>query len=47
MFRKRIFMLFVKQISLKLFLRIAHENTVSLELVICDADMAAEIIFRQ
>ena len=43
MFRKRIFMLFVKQISLKLFLWIAHENTVSSESVIRDADMAAEM----
>ena len=43
MFSKRIFMLLVKQISMKLFLRIAHENTVSSELVNRDADMAAEM----
>jgi len=43
MFSKRSFMLLVKQISLKLFLRIAHENTVSSELVNRDADMAAEM----
>ena len=43
MFSKINFMLLVKQISLKLFLRIAHENTVSSELVNRDADMAAEI----
>ena len=43
MFSKRIFMLLVKQISLKLFLRIAHENTVSSELFNRDADMASEI----
>ncbi len=36
-------MLLVKKISLKLFLRIAHENTVSSELVNRDADMAAEM----
>ena len=33
----------VKQISLKLFLRIAHENTMSSELFNRDADMASEI----
>ena len=43
MFSKRIFMLLVKQISLKLFLRIGHENTVSSELFNRDADMASEI----
>ena len=43
MFSKRSFMLLVKKISLKLFLRIAHENTVSSESVIRDADMAAEM----
>ena len=43
MFSKIIFMLLVKQISLKLFLRIAHENTVSSELVNRDVDMAAEM----
>ena len=36
-------MLLVKQISMKLFLRIAHENTVSSELVNRDVDMATEI----
>ena len=43
MFSKRIFMLLVIQISLKLFLRIGHENTVSSELFNRDADMASEI----
>ena len=43
MFSKRIFMLLVKQTSLKLFLRITRENTVSSELVNRDSDMAAEI----
>ena len=43
MFSKRIFMLLVKQISMKLFLRIAHENTRSSELVNRDVDMAAEM----
>ena len=43
MFSKIIFMLLVKQISLKLFLKISIENTVSLELVNSHADMAAEM----
>ena len=36
-------MLLVKLISLKLFLRTAHENVVSSELVVRDAHRAAEI----